>query len=403
MRTLSADKVSHKGLRELQPNRELALLLCCARIYLNTCPIHMLTQALSRDMDWNKFIEHAISHNLLHVVKKVLDQHGKDLVQEQVRTRLGSLCFENSTRSLRQSAALIKLIRLFTDHHIPAIPFKGPALSQMLYQTYDARIFGDLDILVSPKDAIGAKNLLLSNGFHTDVQIPESQESAYVQKGNFFHIFNPSGNVNIDLHWELSGRYTQKPLFFEVLTPYTQSIKLCGHSCPILGNEDTLIHLCIHGSRHCWDKLEMLFAIALLVKQYKHSIIWDAVLKKAKRLGAKKMLFLSLALASHLFHISLPHGIQKEITQANLKFLSQQILTKTYFNQINFIESVAWRFSPFHFLVRDNILDAITYASRLLFQPTIAEWISCPLPDRLLLLYHIIRPCRLIKEYWEAY
>ncbi len=394
-------KYKYKKLpRNRDMDNELTVILYCARIYLNTCSSEILTQFLSsKNIDWNKLIDDALSHKLLYFTNNILKKHARDMVPKDIAEKMKTLCFANSIRTLTQGAELIKVFRLFEKNKIPALPFKGPILSQMIYQTQDARIFNDLDILVPKEDAITARNLLMDNGFHINVQIPASQESAYLQKGNFFHLFDPSGSVNIDLHWEISGRYTIKPVFFQKFTK-KNSIMLCGQSFPSMGYEDTLIYICIHGTKNCWDKLEMLFSIAVIVRLYAHTIVWKNLLKKVQVLGISKMLLMGLELARFLFHVPLPDPIEKKMTPHEIRTLFSYLPIKIdSLKNLSFMKTNSLRFSPFHFLIRDNMFDALTYAGRLLFQPTIKEWQTCPLADRrLLFLYHLIRPCRLIKE-----
>ncbi len=393
-------KIFQHQAQDLNMDNELTVILCCARIYLKTCPAQILQQTLSAgNIDWEKLIHYAISHRLLYFISQILETHAKDMVPGSMAAKMKSLCFTNSVRTLAQSAELINVFRLFEKNGIPALTFKGPTLAQMIYQTQDARIFHDLDILVPKENAIAARNLLMDKGFHVNVQIPASQESAYLQKENFFQFFSPAGNINIDLHWEISGRYTQNPFLFQNITQ-KNTIVVCGQSFPSMGYEDTLLYLCIHGTKNCWDKLEMLFSIAVIARFYAHTIVWENVLKKAEALGARKMVLLGLKLALFFFHIPLPDLIEKKTASPDLNPLTRYILVEIQSRQNHYpMEINSWRFSPFHFLIRDNIFDSVTYAGRLLFQPTIKEWQTCPLPnEHLLFLYHFIRPCRLIKE-----
>ncbi len=381
----------------LDLDKELMIILYCARIYLNTCSWTILDRSLSKDIDWDTLIGCTLSHRMLYFTRKILDKYAKEKVPQAITAKMKSLCFENSMRTLVQSTELIQLLRLFEENAIPALPFKGPVLSQMIYQSQDARIFSDLDIFVEKKHAVPARDLLMENGFHTDVRIPPSQESAYLQKENFFHLYNPSGSVKIDLHWELTGRYTQSPVLFHKVIRHSCFVMLGGQPLPSLGYEDTLIYLCIHGCKNVWEKLEMLFSVAVIITS-PHGIVWKDVWKKAEALGATTMVLLGLKLSHVFFHVPLPDSIQKKIASTNLERLCQYILIKIYSPQNHWRYSPDWRFSPFHFLIRDNIYDAIAYAARLLFQPRITDWQTCTLPDRLLFLYHLTRPCRLIRE-----
>ncbi len=376
---------------------EQHLLLCCGRVFLGTCSHGELEKLLSKVIDWERFIEYAVMHRMVYFVSKALENHAEN-IPDAVYSRIQNLCVENSTRSLILSAALIRLLRLFEKNQIQALPFKGPVLSRMVYDTEDARNFTDLDILVSRKDAVRARDLLLANGFTTDLDIPESQLQFYLEKENYFQFFNEAGTLNIDLHWELTGRYTRHPVYLEKVMGHGSSIAFCSQSVPAMGYEDTLIYLCVHGSRNCWEKLEMVFSVAAVICVCSASFAWESVLKKAESLGAKKMVLFALLLARETFHVSLPDFMEKEIKKSRVESLLPYILPKIYVRGDGKRNTTAWRFSPFHFWVRDSFSHSIAHAVRLLFQPTITDWQTWSLPDNFLFFYHLLRSYRLLKE-----
>jgi hypothetical protein len=48
--------------------------------------------------------------------------------------------------------------------------------------------------------------------------------------------------------------------------------------------------------------------------------------------------------------------------------------------------------------MRDNLTDAMLYALRLLFLPTVKEWMVFPLPPSFTPVYYVLRPIRLVFE-----
>ena len=295
-------------------------------------------------------------------------------------------------------ASLIKILNLLKQNNIDAISFKGPVQSELLYQDIGIRTFSDLDILVKKKDAVKARNLLIGQGFKTSVTIPDSQIKKYLKKENFFQMADKTGTINIDLHWEISGRYNLKPIYYPASDNTLLHTKLLGKETCTLSHEDMLIHLCIHGTSHCWEKLELICSVAKLTKSG-HIDGWQKVLQKSSTLRCKKMVLLGMLLAESFFDTKLSSIIKSAIADdPSIKKLSNDIIKKLETNNMAFTECLSWRFSPLHFQVRESLIDGIKYFFRLFFQPTIREWEKYPLPDSLLFLYHVIRPCRLLKE-----
>ncbi|MDA3789400.1 MAG: nucleotidyltransferase family protein [Desulfobacula sp.] len=360
--------------------------------------VKQLKQLVTSDVNWQLVIDTAIEHRLANFLYQNLKTIGDELIPQTILAKLKNHYVQNSIRNLALSASLIKLLSLLEEINIATVPFKGPVQAQLIYGDPGLRSFSDLDILVKEKDAVKARDHLISLGFNTDVKIPDQQIKTYLEKENFFHLANNSRTINIDLHWEITGRYSLKPIHYKDLEDRFEQIEMSGKNITALSIEDTLIHLCIHGTSHCWDKLEMICSVAEIIKS-KRIKDWDIVIAKARILKCKRMVYLALVLAERLFETILPEDLKDEIDNDGVtQKLAKKIIEKIMNQSPGFTETLSWRFSPIHFSVRDSILDRIRYAIRLFFQPTIREWDKYPLPDLLLFLYYFLRPYRLISE-----
>jgi hypothetical protein len=70
-----------------------------------------------------------------------------------VMNRFRSFCHNNTARALVLASELSRILNGFESCGIPAYPFKGPALSVILYGDPARRQSKDLDILV-PKEKV---------------------------------------------------------------------------------------------------------------------------------------------------------------------------------------------------------------------------------------------------------
>ena len=64
--------------------------------------------------------------------------------------------------NLSLTGELLKLLNLFRERGIRALPLKGPALAAAAYGNLSLRQFCDLDILVPKEDMLKAKEVLMS-------------------------------------------------------------------------------------------------------------------------------------------------------------------------------------------------------------------------------------------------
>ena len=76
-------------------------------------------------------------------------------------------------------------------------------------------------------------------------------------------------NLVVELHWEMSGRYLSRPLDLAYLHGRLRTVSLLDSNVPSLSNEDQLLYLCIHGTRHMWSRLEWICCVAELIRYKK--------------------------------------------------------------------------------------------------------------------------------------
>ena len=377
-------------------DKELEIVRHCSGLAVADHFVRDLKAGISDGpVDWSKVLVLAGQHGLTGFVYKGLATHAKELVPEAVLAKLKKMYFHNSTRNLYLGATLLKILNLFARHRIDAVGFKGPVQAEVLFQDIGIRTFSDLDILVRKDQVIRAKNLLTVQGFSTDVRIPASQEKAYLEKENFFQLADATGRINIDLHWEITGRYNLVPMYYPGDRDL-QELRLLGTRIKTLKPEDMLIYLCIHSTSHCWERLEMICSVAVLAGG---GMIqdWTRVFIRAKALGCYRMVLLGLGLARHCFGIDLIPAVARAVVKdVCVEKLCAYILDRMTKGEAAFSESLNWRFSPVHFQVRDSFRDRTAYFFRLFFRPTVREWDHYPLPERFLFLYPFLRPFRLV-------
>ncbi|HSL52789.1 MAG TPA: nucleotidyltransferase family protein, partial [Pyrinomonadaceae bacterium] len=104
------------------------------------------------DVDWNYLFQLARRHSIVPLVYVQLERHAADVVPEHVLAKFKQHYFENSARNTLLTAELCRLINLFSDEGIEAIPYKGPVLGLFVYGNIALRRFVDLDVIVKKSD-----------------------------------------------------------------------------------------------------------------------------------------------------------------------------------------------------------------------------------------------------------
>ena len=83
-----------------------------------------------------------------------------------------------------------------------------------------------------------------------------------------------------------------------------------------LSFNDLLIYLCLHGSRHGWERLAWVCDINELIRS-RQDIDWDLLFTESKRLGCENVVVLGLRLIREFFGFNIPAGDWKKINGDN--------------------------------------------------------------------------------------
>jgi hypothetical protein len=167
------------------------LLLCCARTNAG-------------DVDWEYLFQLARRHSVVPLVYVQLERHGPDLVPPQVLTKFKRHYIENSARNTILTAELCRLINLFRDQRIDAIPYKGPVLAQFAYGNLALRRFVDLDVIVRKSDVLQARQILLDEGYTPTKSLSLSQQEVLLRTQHNLQFSRDNHRVFVELHWDVA-------------------------------------------------------------------------------------------------------------------------------------------------------------------------------------------------------
>ena len=379
--------------------RETELLVLCSRKTIDHAMKKRIVDLVAEPVDWERILLMSVKHKTYPLVQAALKTVCPDSVPVDVMTRLGSWCVRNGARNMVLCKSLSMVLDLLANNDIQALPFKGPVLAESVYGDTSLRVYSDLDLLVSKKDAFKARNILVATGFIPDLDLDETQVVTYLNKENFFRLTGPDGMTVIDLHWEMSGRYSLIPMYLEDLEKHIVVQDILGRNVKILNPPALLVYLSLHNASHGWDSLE---AAACMAEVICSSNLYDGetMMTMARRYHAVRALFVALQVSKKLYHVRLPAEICKAMEkEKHVVRLADGIIAKLLdFTDASQKETWSWRFSMTHLILRDSLADAMLYALRLIFLPTVKEWMMFSLSPSFTPLYYGLRPFRLVSE-----
>ena len=385
---------------------ETALLLCCARTQMDAESAEHVRVLLREDLDWAYLFELAWRQGLIPLLYQHLDALGPEGVPDRHLERLRTGFHNNARHSLAFTAELCCTLKMFESHGIAALPFKGPVLAAAVYGNLALRQFGDLDILVHKQDVLRATELLVTQGYRPQHEMTAAQARTFLKYGCQHSLLHGNGTV-VELHWAFTQRYFTFPLDPESVWNRAKPVSLSGTAVLNLSPEDLLLFLCVHGAKHCWERLAWVCDVAELLRVHP-GMAWDAVMAQARVLGSTRMLWLGLFLAGAWLGAPLPEAIWQRVqADPTVRALAAQVDAQLF--QEPELPNAVRCF--FHLRSRERLRDRIRYCVRYFpsyFRRQVLppnerdrEW--CSLPASFSFLYYGLRPIRLLIQYGPGF
>ena len=379
----------------LRPEDEL--LLCAARARINPEIAARMKSLMQLEMDWKRLLAAARRHGLVPLLYTHLQSACAEEMPESILLKLGRQFMLNAARNLSMTAELVRILALFEDHGIPALPYKGPLLAESIYGDVALRQFEDLDILVPESKVAEAETLLRQQGYQVALELPQDRMAAYCRMKHEIPYLHPGKSILIELHWKISPIFFHFPIDMERLWRRTEWITLAGSRVRSLSKEDALLILCANGSRHFWEKLESVSVVAEMLRIYPE-MNWEYLFGLARDLRSEQALLLGLLISHNLFNTEIPEpAVQRIRTDKLLRILAAEVQTRLFIPNLQ----PASGMEHFSWCVRltDRWQDRVRIILRTLFLPQYEDWRIIKLPSCLAFLYFPVRIFRVLKKY----
>jgi hypothetical protein len=362
---------------------ENQIILLAVRRHLDAAAEEQLRRLLREDLDWLYLLTAANRQGVVPLLQKNLANRE---VPPAVTTELQEWKQEIFTFNLFLCGELVKLLDLFEQNGIEAIPFKGPAVTLQAHGDVGSRQYKDLDILVHKNDVDRVSHLLRDRGFQPTQHLTPSQEAAQLRFG-CATTFTDARGVIVDVHWQVAERHLGIQLATDDFWSRLESVEIGGRTLLTLSAEDVLLVLCCHGYAHSWDRLGWICDVGMLVES-RRDLDWAKLLDRARRSGLLRIVLLGLVLAGELLQIELPAEANRELEQNNsIRAIADEIIGKLFL----FTEYVAGLSVTEHLRMRERKRDKLRTLFALFLMPREYDWMFVSTPAA---LYYAVRPFR---------
>jgi hypothetical protein len=364
------------------------LLACCGKAVSDS----ELAALLRSPIKWERLLRLAEHHCVIPAVFNLL-QDRPDVpasIQSAVKAR-----FQRNVRNaLRFAAKLSEILQKFERSGIEVLPHKGPVLAQFLFGDVTMRQFGDLDLLIRGRDIPRARAALQELGYEPNLQLSARQERAYLRSGYEYVFGCGAGKYLIELQWQILPRFYSVSFDMDALFARSAETQFEGQRARMLRKEDLMLVTCVHAAKHEWSRLGMLRDIAAIGRL---DLDWNRVEHEARRLGILRILLISLLLARDLLGYQLPDGFRVGDDKGICEQLANGFQCRLRNGDQPDTDSLDYFRTMLR--VRERWQDRARFAVRLAITPSVGEWQSFSIPDRLFPMYRVVRGIRLLRRF----
>jgi hypothetical protein len=375
-------------------------LLCCLRARLDAETVARLRVLVVGGLDWEYLFRFVPRHSVVPLTSARLQQYASDLIPPAELQRLKKHYQENIARNLILTGELVRIIELLAHSGIEAVPYKGPVLAAFAYGDLALRRYVDLDIMVRKSDVWRARDVLLADGYSQTRALNLDQQQLLLQTQHNLQFSRSGHKLIVELHWEVASHFFASSVQADQLWKNLVTIQLQGASVKTLSADDLLFSLCVHGSRHLWERLSWICDLAMIVER--HELNWSNLLQRAADTHSERMFLLGVHLAAALLGAKLPEVVLKSIkADSELDKLATQIVQRL-FNGTEHVPATPSEILKYNLRVRQGLVSRASYGL-FMFSPTDSDLSMVSLPQRLSLGYYFLRPFRMLFKKKEAH
>jgi hypothetical protein len=372
----------------------ISLILETCKITSNATKINTL---ITQVTDWDAFINLAYIHGVLPLIYRTLKRYA-ELIPQEILLKLKLYNMNIVKQNIIMTSELMKVMKLLEDNGIHVLTFKGPVLSYMAYADITLRQYADIDILVDEALLFEAATLLAQSGYTYPSPISLLKDKNFLALNNDFNFFT-SNKIHIEIHWKLIREKIGKNRKFQTYLDDHISVEVNKHSFNTLSLEMLLVYLCLHGSKHAWERIEWINDVYILISNT--TLDWAKVMDITKIMECKLSLFLGLNLSKQLYNLALPQNIEKMIdtdyvsglTQNVFDFLQDDIVSKEDYGKYQ-------KVNLFQLKLLDTKVKQIKHLWVTYVAITRTDYLAMSLPSYLHILYYIIKPFRVLYKFF---
>lgn len=345
------------------------------------------------DLPVHEIVATAARWGVIALVHSAARDRGFELLAE----RLGPRIRRQALRSMGLVHALVQIYERARAAGIEPVVVKGPVLSQQLYGDPSSRRCIDLDLVVDAAELCDLIDVLGELGFAAMDDIGHWVDA--LRAGHVVPI--PSeltlirdDRTMVDLH--STYRRDGRPGALAPLS--TAAVTIAGTSVTTLADGDNLDYLLSHGHKHGWQRLMWLLDVDRLIRATPHGTVEHA-LAEAERGRRMVAVGTALLVAHELLGLQFEAGADV-MQRAEVRAHARRIVRWMGRTESGASEALSMWLMEVRSLDHPSQIGRFVGAMATDVVTGDLGWVK--LPPRLMRLYPLMRPARMVARYWPA-
>ena len=293
----------------------ISLLLLLCRTGFDDAERHHTATEVRAMKEWSRFTDLAVRHGVAALVwQSLTDLSLAKLVPETERTILEGSHLRSLARVAYLTSVAAEVAGSLEKEGIRVVLLKGLALEHQLYGAKGLRQMSDADLLVSPENALMARDILIKAGFVSNSLKSCLYKPIILDIGNHLPELH-RGGISVDLHHRLFGRKGTEMV--ATAMDRAELISAGGRTLFVLPPQTAFLALVSHIWKHENKgefQLRLYIDIYLLLLKYGSEILSEPLPAAAGEAGIEKETREILTLMEKVWGLTVPMESLPDVT-----------------------------------------------------------------------------------------
>lgn len=380
-------------------NFELQVLIRAGEVALDISKKPVLEELVKgKTVDWSKVYQLACVHQIRPLLLRGVSRLENSTVPSDILQQLKADCFRISARGLANTNEMLRLLEIFKENNILAVPYKGAYLANKYYGDFGIREFGDIDLFVKEEDIFRIKEVMLKEAYVPEFDLKPEHESMFFDVYCEYNFNSTSKLFHVEPHYRSNHKYCDIKLKISDFNNQIQSSVFSNKTIATLSEEAHLIlTITNHGINEGWTSLKYIFDLYQILKKTDSSFNWNYVIEQFTKLHILPTFLVGTSIIKSIFKYNLPPILNDLINNTKIEKLSQERLLKlNQYSQLGFDSQ--WNKFLFNLKCRTNTISRLKMIYYQFSTPNKSEMEIIVLPSWCSFLYLFIRPIRVFRD-----